>query len=279
MTIIGFVGSVFSPYYVWSGFRRPENHCAINVALYGRQGRRWTMTERGARHVERSAESLRVGPSRMDWDGEALTVSLDEMSAPIPKRVRGRVVLKPERLVGPGIALDPAGCHVWRPIAPRAQVSVELEAPHASWHGTAYWDSNAGSEPLSRGFDRWTWCRADLGERTVVFYDHEPKGGLPQSLAFLFDPSKAISEMIPQPSSSLRASPVWRMPRTVRCDEKAAPRVVKTLEDAPFYARSLIETEVLGTKAYAVHESLSLTRLDSPITRQMLPWRMPRRFF
>jgi hypothetical protein len=55
--IIGFVGSVFSPYYAWA--RRPRaqhapralDHCAINVALYGPGRGRWAMTERGADRV------------------------------------------------------------------------------------------------------------------------------------------------------------------------------------------------------------------------------------
>ncbi len=37
ITLIAFIGSVFSPYYAWSGRRSPDNHCALNVALYGRQ--------------------------------------------------------------------------------------------------------------------------------------------------------------------------------------------------------------------------------------------------
>ena len=35
LTVIAFVGSVFSPYYAWTGRRDPLNHCAVNVALYG----------------------------------------------------------------------------------------------------------------------------------------------------------------------------------------------------------------------------------------------------
>ena len=35
LAIIIFLGSVFSPYYAWSGRRDPLNHCAVNVALYG----------------------------------------------------------------------------------------------------------------------------------------------------------------------------------------------------------------------------------------------------
>ena len=56
LTIIGFVGSVFSPYYAWARRKGPadaDNHCALNVALYGDAGHRWSMTERGARHVKR----------------------------------------------------------------------------------------------------------------------------------------------------------------------------------------------------------------------------------
>ena len=50
ITIIAFVGSVFSPYYKWARGRRqppdPAHHCALNVALYGRGGKRWAMTWR-----------------------------------------------------------------------------------------------------------------------------------------------------------------------------------------------------------------------------------------
>ena len=64
LSIIAFVGSVFSPYYAWArsrngGVADPENFCAINVALYGAAGKRWTMTERGRSSVRRSAASLK----------------------------------------------------------------------------------------------------------------------------------------------------------------------------------------------------------------------------
>ena len=38
-SVIGFIGSVFSPYYSWTGRCDPLNHSSINVALYGRGGR------------------------------------------------------------------------------------------------------------------------------------------------------------------------------------------------------------------------------------------------
>ena len=54
LTLIAFVGSVFSPYYAWArqrGAADPVNHCALNVGLYGRRAARWSMTERPAVQV------------------------------------------------------------------------------------------------------------------------------------------------------------------------------------------------------------------------------------
>ena len=67
LTLIAFVGSVFSPYYARArrrGPADPEHHVALNVALYGAT-RRWTMTERGRASLQRTATSLRIGPSAM----------------------------------------------------------------------------------------------------------------------------------------------------------------------------------------------------------------------
>ena len=40
----------------------PSNHVCINVAMYGK-GWRWTMTERGAKQLQRDKDTLKVGPS------------------------------------------------------------------------------------------------------------------------------------------------------------------------------------------------------------------------
>ncbi|HTW27289.1 MAG TPA: carotenoid 1,2-hydratase, partial [Acetobacteraceae bacterium] len=48
LTVIAFIGSVFSPYYAWArrrGAADPHAYCAVNVLLHG-PARRWTMTER-----------------------------------------------------------------------------------------------------------------------------------------------------------------------------------------------------------------------------------------
>lgn len=64
LTIIAFIGSVFSPYYAFARRRGPADpldHCAINVALYHEAGKRWTMTERGRGRVARNANSFLIG--------------------------------------------------------------------------------------------------------------------------------------------------------------------------------------------------------------------------
>jgi carotenoid 1,2-hydratase len=65
----------------------------------------------------------------------------------------------------------------------------------------------------------------------------------------------------------------WQVNRTIR----ATPHRVRTLEDTPFYARGMVEAELLGQRVLAMHETLDLPRLRSPIVKAMLPWRMPRR--
>ncbi|MFW5680508.1 MAG: carotenoid 1,2-hydratase, partial [Pseudomonadota bacterium] len=136
------MGSVFSPYYAWSGRTDPLDHCALNVALYGAGGKRWTMTERRRTAVERSADRLRIGPSALSWDGRTLTIDIDEVGAPIPRRLKGRVRLTTTALGGHVETLHAAGGHRWSPIAPAARVEVELEKPERSWSGVGYLDAN-----------------------------------------------------------------------------------------------------------------------------------------
>ena len=111
LTLIAFLGSVFSPYYAWARRRGPAdplNHCAFNVALYSPRSGRWAMTERGAAQVSRESTLLSIGPSAMRWNGEALTIDLDERCAPVPRRLRGTIRLHPAALedqASPWIAL------------------------------------------------------------------------------------------------------------------------------------------------------------------------------
>ena len=71
-------------------------------------------------------------------------------------------------------------------------------------------------------------------------------------------------------------STLWRVARGGRTDEGTPLRVLQTLTDAPFYARSLVDAQWLGERVTAMHESLSLARFDSAWVQAMLPFRMPR---
>ena len=289
LTVIAFIGSVFSPYYAWARGRSPGglaealNHCAFNVALYGgggssgAGGKRWAMTERAARHVERSASRLHIGPSAMQWGGDTLTLHIDEVTAPWPSRIRGTVRLHPAALMGEAHALDEAGAHLWQPIAPCARVEVDLVQPGLRWSGPGYLDSNHGERALERDFVRWDWSRAALtGGRTAALYDVTRRQGAPLSLALAFDPDGSVQPFDAPPRVSLQPG-MWRVERGTRSDAGSVAQVEQTLEDAPFYARSVVSATLLGQPVKAVHESLSLERFSAPWVRMLLPFRMPRR--
>jgi carotenoid 1,2-hydratase len=279
ITLIAFVGSVFSPYYAWSGRRDPLNHCAINVALYGKPGARWTMTERGRNAVQRDADTFRVGPSSLRWVDGALEITLDEISAPLPKRVRGTIRVTPTAFPSRAFTLDGDGKHVWQPIAPKTQIEVSLNKPNLNWRGTAYLDSNFGSEPLEDAFKEWTWSRAHLSRDSVVLYDAERRDGTHATLALRFDPEGYVQQVASPPLTPLASTKLWHIPRSTRADADQSISLRQTLEDTPFYARTILDTQLYGEPAQAFHESLLLDRLRMPIVRAMLPFRMPRRIF
>ena len=287
LTIIAFIGSAFSPYYKWArrrGPAEPLNHAAVNVALYGEGGHRWAMTERGRAAVARDAASLAVGPSHLAWDGTALVVTLDEVSFPLPGRIRGRIRLDPTSLNAAAFTLDqdPGGArpalHQWRPIAPTADVEVVLEKPALRWRGHGYLDSNWGAVPLEDSFVRWDWSRAPAAGGAAVLYEGRRRDGTDFSLALHFDRTGRAAAFPPPPRHELGRTAIWRIHRATRADPPDGAHLEATLEDTPFYARSVLRTRLLGEATTAVHESLDLDRFALPIVQAMLPFRMPRRF-
>jgi carotenoid 1,2-hydratase len=274
--VIAFVGSVFSPYYAWArsrGSGDPENHVAVNVALYG-PVRRWTMTERGRAALARDAVTLSIGRSSLRWDGASLRIEVEEVGAPWPRPVRGAIRVTPEFLTDVEFPLDPAGRHRWRPIAPRAHVEAAFTEPAMSWSGTGYLDANAGDEPLEDAFASWTWSRAALGRGAAVLYDVERRDGSRGGLALRFD--DGATESFPAPAFAALPGTRWLLPRATRSEAANAARLLASFEDTPFYARSLVETRLLGETVRTVHENLALGRFRNPVVRAMLPFRMPR---
>ena len=182
VSVIGFIGSVFSPWYAWSGRSDPANHCCINVATYGRGGR-FTMTDRGRSALRQSRDTLTVGPSSMRWDGRSLVIDIDEVSAPpLISRVRGQITVTPSAMTSVELPLTPDGAHVWRPFAPVASIEVDLEAPGWQWNGHGYFDANFGTRALEAGFQLLDLGPlSDAGRRHLFLRRHparwQPAGG------------------------------------------------------------------------------------------------------
>ena len=265
---------MFSPYYAAArrrGAADPHDHCALNVALYGRRAR-WTMTERGAGALVRDAAMLRIGPSHLAWSGDTLRLRLDEIAVPLPARVRGEVRFHPAALPGRAFALDAAGRHVWTPLAPLGRVEVALDRPALRWSGTGYLDANHGAAPLERDFLRWDWSCARLRDGAAVLYDTEPRAGAARTLALRFDARGNCESFAPPPRTNLPRTR-WRIARGTR----GPARLDTALEDTPFYARTLIHAQLLGEDAPAMHETLSLDRFRRSWVQALLPFRMPRR--
>lgn len=271
------MGSVFSPYYKASGRGDPVDHAALNVALYGPRAR-WTMTERTRGAVRRDRDQLTIGPSGLRWTGDALEITIEEqdkrVGIPWQRRVAGTIRVIPEAVNARAFALDPQGRHRWHCVAPRARIEVTMPAPGLSWRGSAYFDSNFGDESLEDGFRIWHWSRAHGRGGAVVCYEGIRRDGSPFASALRFSSDGVPrAEMLP-PVAPL-PSTLWLMERKTRADRGHAA-VVRTWEDAPFYARSTLTSRLFGEPVMAVQESLDMDRFASPIVQFMLPYRMPR---
>lgn len=235
------------------------------------------MTERGRTHIQRNRDSFTVGPSRVHWDGVSLVIDIDEVNVPIPQRVRGRVTVTPQGLSRFMTGLDADSRHRWGPIGPCSRVRVEMDQPAARWEGHAYLDSNEGDEPVDRAFNTWDWSRTVManGDTTVV-YDVRPRGGADRVIAQRFRADGGATPFEAPARQTLPRSK-WLIQRTLHCDRGVAPTVQSTLEDTPFYVRSLLRSSLAGEKVISVHETLDAQRVASLPVRLMLPWRMPRR--
>jgi len=239
------------------------------------------MTERAARHVERGRSFYRIGPSALHWSGRALEIAIDEVANPLPRRVRGTVRVELGALSTFVANLDDAGRHRWGPIAPCARVQVRLQAPALSWDGHAYVDSNEGDEPISEPFTTWDWMRATLADGScVVAYDvHQAHGRADRLIGRRFHPDGTDSP-VELPARRPLPATRWGITRHVCAAPPAAqgaPRLLRTLEDTPFYARDVVQAQLCGQTVRAMHETLDARRFAAPWVQALLPWRMPRR--
>ncbi len=234
------------------------------------------MTERGAAHCHRDSQQFTIGPSQVRWDGHSLVIDIDEVGMPWPFRVKGQVRVHPERLFHFSTPIDARGMHRWGPLAPRARVEVDFQHPQQSWQGWGYLDSNEGDEPVTGACHAWDWSRSPLRDgSTAVIYDiqGETTAG-DKLLALRFTPHGEVLPFDAPPRQSLPKT-LWRIQRRMRSDGPV--QVAEQLEDTPFYQRALLHSSLLGEQVQSFHESITMSRLVSPVVQAMLPFRMPRR--
>lgn len=266
VVVIALLGNPFSPRYTRareSGIANALDHCAMNVAVDGPGLSRWSLTERPGSSVARTRDHVAIGASAMRRQADgSIVVDIDERSAPWGTPVRGRITLRPRLELATTVALDGEGAHVWSPRIPLARVEVDLVEPALSFTGNGYFDENAGDTPLESAFTRWSWSRVSTGDEVAIAYDVELAGG------------RALSHGVTGGTHVDLGRTRFGLPRAARVEAGAPCRIVRTLEDGPFYARSVVETSVGGRRACGVHETVSLERFASRWVRFLLPFRM-----
>jgi carotenoid 1,2-hydratase len=277
LVIIAMLGNVFSPYYARArreGPAEPLEFSTMNAALYGPSAR-WALTERTARSVLRSRDALSIGPSTMRFDGDGLTIALDERCAPFRQRLQGEVRVRPGALVDAPIDLDARGRHRWSPIALHAPIEVELREPALRFRGHAYVDQNWGDEPLEDGFESWTWARATGPRESVIGYVAEGRDGVRTRRLRTVDAAGRVRDHEPlDPIAQGRG--LWGVARRSFADAPDELTHRRALEDTPFYLRDLSEATLLGERRAIVSETLDLDRFRSSWVQFLLPFRMGR---
>jgi carotenoid 1,2-hydratase len=278
--IIALLGNPFSPAYARAREAPgapPDalGYCSINVALYGEKKRAWALHERPIKAEDRAPDGVLIGQSSMRWQGDRLCVDIDERTTPFGRPVRGKVSLYPELLSGLALQIDARGEHRWWPVSPLARIEVDLPEPGLRFTGHGYYDANAGQVPLEAAFDTWSWSRARAADNAYLTYDVAGLSGERRSLAFKISARGEVADLAPVWSTPLRRSVFGLSPRA-RVDYGEPCRVVRSLEDGPFYARALVATRLDSQPVIAMHESLAAQRLRRGWVRWLVKHRMRR---
>ena len=275
ISIIGFIGSVFSPWYYWSKRKDPQNHVCINVAMYGK-GWRWTMTERGKQKLKRTQNMLKVGPSSFNWNKDHLIINFDEYSIPHFDNVKGTVKIIPKFISEIECNLLSDNSHVWRPFSPISKIEVDINKPGWQWEGHGYFDANFGSSALEKDFSYWTWGRFPTDKGSYTFYDAIPRKEKNVNIALLFKNNGGIDKILNPPDKANLSRSLWLVKRETRSDINFKPKQIKHMLDTPFYTRAGVQTSIFGEKSIGVHEALDLNRFSSPFLKPMLAVKAPR---
>lgn len=234
------------------------------------------MTDRGEASLHTTRDALHVGPSRMAWQGGTLVIDVNEISAlPRVGRVQGQIRLTPSAITDVQAQLTPDGRHIWRPFAPIGRIDVDISPAH-KWSGHGYFDANFGAAPLEADFSHWTWGRYPRRTGASVYYDALRRDGTQLELGLNFTPDGRAEVVTPPPLSPLPRT-AWGISRATRGDAGSVARQRKALLEAPFYARTMMETVLDGETVIGMHETLDLRRYENKLIQAMVACRVPRR--
>lgn len=282
MVVIGLLGNPFSPGYARArdseGRADPLRFSSLNVAIRGRKGSLWSLRERALSPSDRRKNELSFGASEVRWNGDRLEITVEERSTPFlgigPRRVAGKIVFRPEGLTSLALPLDSAGAHTWWPVAPRGRIEVDLHEPGVRFSGAGYHDANAGDGALERTFSDWHWCRGRTRKgHAIVTYDARSLDGTRTTHGLDWNGSEVAGLTRAARVHTLPTS-LWGIGREAPCDPGSRPTLASVLEDTPFYARSLVDTELSGERVRVVHESLDARRLARAWVRGLLGFKM-----
>ena len=276
VSVIAFIGSVFSPWYSWSGRKNPHDFCSINIVTYGKGGR-WTMTERRERHVKLTENSFRVGPSKLEWDGKKLVLEFSEITIPHFDKIEGCITVTPESVNDLEVLLKPDGTHIWRPFSPISRIEIKTNKKGWSWQGNAYLDGNFGTRALEQDFNYWTWSRLPFKDKCLTFYDADLVDGSNTNIALRFNKNGSVEEVEAPPLQPISKTK-WLIKRVARSDREFSPYQSRALLDAPFYSRSELVTQIDKEQTTGVHETLDMKRFTNPLIKPLLCAKIPRIF-
>ena len=278
MTVIFFIGSVFSPRYYRDRQRsvgKPLEHCGVNVALYRPGGDQWVMTHYGAQHVTQAPEQLTIGNNAIEPEGDRVRIQLDDRTAPFPRLtsqpLRGHIDL--HLPCAPHTPVELGEQHVWQPIAPVAHADVHLTDPNLKFSGHAYHDFNAGSRGLEEDFVSWNWSRASDGDSTRIVYDVSHRAAPASRFGMQYNKDGTHEVSAPEDVRALKSG-LWGVKRQLRTYADEQVTQVRSLEDSPFYTRSWLRTQRGGRTREVMHESIDLNRYAQNWTRFLIGFRM-----
>ena len=249
------------------------NYCVFNAALYGPTSR-WSMTHYPRASVERSPHHIALGQNQLRWSNDSLRVDLHDRTAPLRRRFDGQITLHPEHVFSRPVALDRAGAHRWYPTAPLSRAEVVLSRPNLRFTGSAYHDANAGDLALEKTFRSWNWSRTPLGESARILYDVVERDASGAQWGAKFYKNGTVEATDPSKKINLPTTGGWRIPRQTRAEKTDQISVAQTLEDTPFYSRSLLDVTSGGVRSHAIHESVLFDRFRHPMVQCLLPFRM-----